>query len=631
MGNATRYTPEMAVDLLTVSDVQVSPDGTWVAYCVAPIGHLETIPTSAIFVAPSDGSAPPVNLTGREHNNSMPRWSPDGRSIGFLSDRVKRGESQLHVVPATGGEPLRLTDFRDGVSSLAWMPDGQTLVASVSRRGIARTPESRSEIKVASEQPRPRGLVLVPAHGGSAIPVGPDQGHVWSYAISPDGARLALFTSPTENLSDTWNSVQLRVLALDGGCKTVEIGPFSGPNDRIVWSPDGKHLAFVGYKLPEARHGRVWVADACTGEMKALDERGTTQTWVEFDGDSLMILSVDGQRTRLDTTDITGTNWERLDLPEELQQRWVRGVSRSADGRSLALLAEPDSEPADVWTVRDSGPAVRLSRCNPQLAHVSLTDLEPLSWKSTDGTEITGWLLRPPCVPQGEKLPLVVYVHGGPSWQWGNWFHGTWHDWAHVLAARGFAVLLPNPRGSTGRGGDFTSANESDLGGRDFEDIMTGVDHLIDSGVADPQRLGIGGWSYGGFITAWAVGKTNRFKAAVAGAAVTNWVSKVGTTDIRRQNESNFPGQLHEEPDALWERSPVRYLNDIATPTLIVHGEADPRVPVTQGMEFYLGLKAVGVDTELVTYPRQKHAFHERAFQLDLLQRVCDWYERYLK
>lgn len=630
MGNTTRYTPEMAVDLLVTSDVQISPDGGRVAFCVAPVGHVETNPASAIFVAPSDGSSPPMNLTGRECNNSSPRWSPNGSSLAFLADRVKRGESQLHVMQANGGQPLRLTDVRGGVSLPAWMPDGKALTVSVSRHGFEKRPEPTSEIKVAGERARPRGLILVPVHGGAGTIVGPSEEHVWSYAVSPDGTKIAASTSPTEDLSDSWDNVQLRIYPIQSDGTPVDIGRFSRPTDRISWSPDGNYIAFLAAKLPEARHGCAWVANTQSGELTALDERGMTQNWVGFDGLSPLLLSVESQRTRLDVTDTAGKGWEPLDLPDELSQRWIRDVSLGADGPTMAVLAEPDTAPADVWTVRDGDAATRITNMNPQLAHVALTNLEPLNWQASDGEPIYGWLLRPPGAENGTNLPLVVYVHGGPSWQWGNWFHGTWHDWAHVLAARGFAVLLPNPRGSTGRGGEFTGANENDLGGLDFDDIISGVDHLIERGIADPERLGIGGWSYGGFIVAWAIGKTDRFKAAVAGAAVTNWVSKIGTTDIRRMNESNFPGQLHEEPDALWERSPIRYLQDVKTPTLIVHGEADPRVPVSQGLELYLGLKAIGVDTEFVTYPRQKHAFHERAFQLDLIQRVCDWYERYL-
>ena len=203
------------------------------------------------------------------------------------------------------------------------------------------------------------------------------------------------------------------------------------------------------------------------------------------------------------------------------------------------------------------------------------------------------------------------------------------HNWGQALAARGYAVLLPNPRGSTGRGAAFTRSNRYDFGGGDYEDIMAGVDHLIAEGIADPDRLGVCGWSYGGFMTAWVVGQTDRFKAAVAGAPPTNWVSKIGTTDIGPANAWNI-GLVHQEPDQVWERSPIRYVGKVTTPTLLVGGDADKRVPITQAQEFHWGLKGAGVETELVIYPRQKHGFHERAHQLDLAQRVCDWFARFI-
>jgi len=630
LDTGTRYTPEMAVDLLVSGDVQISPDGKHVAFTVSPIGHAETIPTAAIFYSATDTSLPAEPLTGRAHNNTAPRWSPDSRSLAFLSDRVRRGTQQLYLSTPDSFEPLCLTAMEGGVTSPSWMPDGSQLIVSVKRSDLAGKPRPDSETVVASERAQPRGLAIVARHGGPLTPVGPSDCHVWCHAISPDGSRLATFTSTSDQLSDSYNNVHLRIGSLFGQ-DDLFVGPFAGPVDRVSWSPDGNLIAFIASKLPEARDGCVWLANTHTGELTQFDDNGMTQAWVSFHENGLLVLSVDSQRTRLDAVDLGGKHWEKIDLPGEIRDHWLRSLGTSDDGNTLACIAESDTAPGDAYTIQEGQVLRRLSNMNPQLERLDLTHLEELTWQSPDGTSIDGWLLRPPGTAETGNLPLVVYVHGGPSYQWGNWFHGTWHDWAHNLAARGFAVLLPNPRGSTGKGGAFTAANQADLGGKDFEDIMAGVDYLINEGMADGNRLGIGGWSYGGFIVAWAIGKTDRFKAAVAGAAVTNWVSKVGTTDIRQQNESNFSGQLHQTPDELWERSPVRYLGNMKTPTLIVHGEADPRVPVSQGMELYLGLKAVGVDTEFVSYPRQKHAFHERAFQLDLLQRTCDWFERYLK
>jgi dipeptidyl aminopeptidase/acylaminoacyl peptidase len=282
-----------------------------------------------------------------------------------------------------------------------------------------------------------------------------------------------------------------------------------------------------------------------------------------------------------------------------------------------------------VYAASIGAGATRLTDLNPPLDGIALAPMEALTWRASDGREVSGWLLLPVDRPTETAVPLVAAIHGGPSWQWGNWFHGTWHDWGQLLAARGFAVLLPNPRGSTGRGAGFTGVNRFDFGGGDFDDIMTGIDMLIARGVADPQRLGICGWSFGGFMTAWAVTHTDRFKAAVAGAAPTNWISKIGTTDIRPFNEWNL-GAVNSQADIVWERSPLRYVRHASTPTLILQGEADARVPPGQAWEFYNALRAQGVDTELVIYPRQGHQFDERAHQLDLLNRLLGWFEKYM-
>ena len=636
-----QYTPEAAVDLQMASDVQVSPDGALLAYCLAPIGHADRHPAGAIFVVPADGSAPPRAVTGREHNNVAPRWSPDGMALAFLSDRPKRGEAQLHVVSINGGEPVRLTSLAGGVASPIWSRDGQRILFTARRGALAGEAESTSEITVYGERGKPLALAAVAPSGGPATLIGPAEGHVWGYAEAPDGDRFAALISPTDLLDDAADDTWLTLFAADGG-EERRLAQFARSGDRVVWSPDGRYVATINATRPERDYSTIVVVDIETGELINLLDRDISSNWIAFDGDTLLVHSVEGQRTRLDRTDPIGAEWEHIELPEALNERWiVPQFSISADGSTLGLLAATATRPPDVFAWR-GGVARRLSdvlrghepvqltNLNPQLDSFALSDMEELEWQGSDGMPLRGWLLLPPGQTGEKPLPLVVNVHGGPSWQWGNWFHGTWHDWGQALTVRGFAVLLPNPRGSTGGGERFESANRSDLGGLDLEDVMLGIDLLIERGVADPDRLGIGGWSYGGFLTAWAITQTDRFKAAVAGAAVTNWPSKVGTTDIRPYNESNFPGPLYETPDAFWERSPVRYLKAAKTPTLIVHGEADPRVPVTQGYELYLGLKSVGVPTEFVTYPRQAHAFHERAFQLDLLKRVGDWFEKYL-
>jgi dipeptidyl aminopeptidase/acylaminoacyl peptidase len=355
-----------------------------------------------------------------------------------------------------------------------------------------------------------------------------------------------------------------------------------------------------------------------------------TPNWVAWDNDGLLVHSVRTQWTQIERTDPRGDEWDALSFGDELASAWIEsGLNIDSRAGALAFTAAYENRPPNVYVAAPGSAPTRITNLHPQLDDLDFAAMEPLEWTANDGTTVHGWLLLPPKVKDLTNLPLVAAIHGGPSWQWGNWFHGTWHDWGQLLAARGYAVFMPNPRGSTGKGGAFTHANQYDFGGGDFDDIMSGIDHLIERGVADPARLGICGWSYGGFMTAWAITHTDRFKAAVAGAAPTNWVSKIGTTDIRPFNEWNL-GAVNTDPDKVWERSPMRYVASVTTPTLIVHGEADVRVPVTQGTELYLALRALGVDTDMVAYPRQGHAFTERAHQLDLLQRLLGWFDRYL-
>lgn len=621
------FTPEIAVGLKIASDVQLAPAGERVAFVVAPIGHEETRPTSTIWIAEVSGTREPRPFSSSTAQNHQPRWSPDGRTLAFLSDRAERGTQQVMLIDAAGGEARPLTDVPKGVDQLAWAPDGQSLTFTAQRRALAGEQESASEVRVASLSDRPQVIARVPRDGGSPRILGPADGHVRMYAWSPDGTRVAVLTTPTTLLTDVRGHV--RLLLLDPASHSErELARLEALPGSLDWSPDGTRLALVGETGDAPQDDRVMLVHAAGGVISTLDPGETTPQWAGWlpGGQELLLLSQERLETPLVVAREDGQS-RRLPLVPE---GGTVLPPLSLDGRTLALLRAEPTRPPEVWAGALDGELRRLTDLNPQLADVALAAMEPIAWRSSDGLEIQGWLLRPPGAQAGTRLPLVVDIHGGPKARWGPTFHGTWHDWGQALAAAGYAVLLPNPRGSTGRGAAFAAANGSDLGGKDFEDIMAGIDHLIAQGIADPERLGVGGWSYGGFMTAWTIGHTDRFKAAVCGAAVTNWPSKIGTTDIRSGNERNFSAPMHENADEYWECSPIRYLGRMRTPTLIVHGEADKRVPVSQGWELYGGLRELGVPTDIITYPRQQHAFHERAFQQDLLRRVVSWFQRWI-
>ncbi len=620
------FTPDVALDVRAPSDVRVAPDGNTVAFCVAPVGHRQTDPTSTIYIVPADGSAAPRAVTGSEHNNVAPRWSPDGAALAFLSDRVKRGEAQLHRVAVAGGEAVRLTELLGGVASPAWRPDGRAIAFTARRRALAAEDEPKSDVKVWSEQWRPHAVAIVSAYGGAPVVLGPAAGHVWAFAFSPDGAEIVAAVSPSEDLAATHGNVRLLRWRVDGSGEERELLAGLGMGaSQLAWSADGKHILVVGAQVPEPSHARVFIIDAADNSVRTLDDDETTPAWAGFQGNALIVNSVAGQLSRLDRR--AGSDFSARHAAQVPTDGWIDSVNVA--GETIAFTCAFPDRAAEVYAMRDGKAAHRLTDLNPQLADVTLAPMEQIHWRAADGQTIEGWLILPPGREGKGPLPLIVQIHGGPAGVSSPRSGMGAHNWGQALAARGYAVLLPNPRGSIGRGAAFTRSNRYDFGGGDYADIMAGVDHLIAEGIADPERLGVCGWSYGGFMTAWVVGHTDRFKAAVAGAPPTNWVSKIGTTDIGPANAWNI-GLVHQEPDQVWERSPIRYVGKVKTPTLLVGGEADKRVPITQAQEFHWSLKSAGVETELVIYPRQKHGFHERMHQLDLAQRVCDWFARFI-
>ncbi|HEX7101933.1 MAG TPA: S9 family peptidase [Nitrolancea sp.] len=628
--NQPEYTTELSVNLRLPSDVQLAPDGRRVAFVVAPIAHAEPKPTSEIWLAEAVDDAHSRRFTTAHAEERSPRWSPDGTRLAFLSDRAERGTAQLHLIDAAGGEATMLTSVRLGIDQIAWRPDGQALSGTADRLALAGQQDPPGDIYVASLADRPRVIVQVPVEGGEPSVIGPAEGHVWIYAWSRDGRSVAAITTGSNRLDDTIGNVQFIIIDVATRAeRTLATLPFVP--DLLQWSPDGTQIVAINETGETPDDTRVILFDSQSGTSRTLEPEGTTPAWAGWvgDGSKLLVQAAEGFWTPVEQVDLNDHVTQRLELMPE--GGTINGpLSLSDDGKTVALIWQNPQTPPEVWAGPLDGTLGCLTHLNPQLDGLKLATLEAVEWPASDGISIEGWLARPVGADPEARLPLIVHVHGGPTARWGGTFRGSWHDWWQSLAAAGYAVFRPNPRGSTGRGPAFTASNRNDLGGMDFDDVMQGVDWLIETGIADPERIGILGWSYGGFLTAWAVTHTDRFKAAVAGAAVTNWPSKVGTTDIRPMNESRFPGPLHEAPDAFWERSPIRYLGNAKTPTLIVHGQADQRVPVTQGRELYLGLRAVGVPTDFVTYPRQKHPFHERAYHLDLLKRIIAWFDEWM-
>ncbi len=637
-------TPEDLVGIRGLSDVLISPDGKRVAFVViepADPKKPEKPRDANIWVVAADGSEPARPFAASAKRDTWPRWSPDGRYLAFLSNRSepigeeKEAKNQIYLLRTDGGEAEQLTRVKGGVESFEWSPDGALIAFTV------RDPLSEEELKKQKERDdaiyvdhdyKYARLWVVRLSDRQAEQVTKQDLHISSFAWSPDGSELALTVSATPRLDDVyWHSSLVVVRQLTGEVVRTLSKDVSDFGAAPEWSPDGQTIAFASY-TPNRISFWLALVPAAGGPVRHLlrDYQGTLwgAKWAP-DSKYLVAESSEGTKAkllRIDTTTGALTTLAEAQVPGP-------GFSVSADGRTIAYFNQAGDAAGDVWVVSIGESSRRLTNLHPQLAALRLGEVKEIAWKNKkDGQTLYGVLITPPDFKPGQAYPTVVQVHGGPMWAWWTGWHGSWHEWGQLLASHGYVVFLPNPRGSTGQSWQFAEANRDDWGGMDFQDIMDGVDYLIGQRIADPERLGIGGWSYGGFMTSWAVTQTNRFKAAIVGAAVTNLFSFHGTTDVTPSFLRTYFLDIPFRRRAAYDNhSAMTFLQNCKTPSLILHGQEDFRVPVGQGWEFYNGLKALGVETEMVVYPREPHGLGECAHQVDLLKRVLAWYDKYLK
>ncbi|MFB3920931.1 MAG: alpha/beta fold hydrolase [Terriglobia bacterium] len=637
--------PEDLVDIRGVDDIRVSPDGRAVAFVVTELADPkkkekpETPRNTNIWMVPADGSRPARPFVASPKNDSKPRWSPDGRYLAFLSNRgepigeEKESKNQIYLIRVDGGEAEQLTRAKGGVEDLEWSRDGQMIAYTVrdawSDRDEKRRKEGQDQTHVDHDYKFARLWVMNLSERKPQLVTKQDL-DINGIAWSPDGDEMALLASATPRADDRYWHKKLIVVRRQTGEIVSTLSEHAG--DEVKWSPDGATLAFEEF-TPVLITSWLAVAPAAGGTTRYLlkDYPGTVRRY-EWEPDSKHLVAEVNERTRdkfvrIDVAADAATDMGvETALPDP-------NFSLSADGHTIAYEVQAPDRPSEVWALRIGETPKRLTDLQPQAALWELGAVKEINWKNKkDGQTLYGVLVTPPDYQEGRPYPTVVEVHGGPEWAWWSGWLGSWHEWAQLLASHGYVVFLPNPRGSTGQGWKFAEANRDDWGGGDFQDIMDGVDYLVEQKIADPNRLGIGGWSYGGFMTSWAVTQTRRFKAAVVGAGVTNLFSFAGTTDITPSFLSNYFINIPFFRRPAYEgHSAMTYLKRCRTPSLVLHGEADERVPVTQGWEFYNGLKMLRVPTEMVVYPREHHGFKERAHQIDLLTRVLAWYDKYLK
>jgi dipeptidyl aminopeptidase/acylaminoacyl peptidase len=649
--------PDDLLAFVTVSDVQIAPDGQRVAYVLTGIDAGADEYRGAIWMVARAGGDP-VRLSRGPGRDVAPRWSPDGRWLAFLSDRDDRQHFQVYLLPAEGGEPARLTALDGGAGLPVWSPDSTRLCfaarlptepppgdAAARERWRARPRVvTRASFKVDGAGYRfdTRGqLFVLHVLDGRVAQVTDGDAENGMPAWSPDGQRLAWVRARSGLtdyfLTDVW------VADAEGGQArrvTETVGRASWPS----WSPDGASLACYGTDeqepgLGEALH-RVWIVRLSGGPPRCLTagyDRGafllappapnTPPAW-SADGTTLTFLAADGGSIHVVRADVA----DGTVRPVVAGARQVGGPSASA-GR-LAFAVQAPGEPGDVYTAAGDGTAERrLTHVNaPLLARIALPPVERRRFASPHGGTIDGWLIHP--TTGRRPAPLLLHIHGGPHSFAGDVFpHGSF--FGPVLASRGWAVLALNPHGSGSYGQRFANAIRGRWGEHDLPEQLAAVDALIADGIVDGDRLAVAGYSYGGYMTAWTIGHTDRFRAAVVGAPVTNLESFHGTSDIGMWFAPwELRGDLAQTREVYRRLSPVTYADRITTPTLILHGEADDRCPIGQGEELYTAILAAGKATaEMVRYPGQSHLFlgsGRPTHRVDYVRRVVEWLERHV-
>ena len=625
-----RMTAEDVIALRGVSDAQLSPDGATVAYVVTRADMTRDAADADIWTVPTTGG-PAVQRTSSPKADNMPRWSPDGRTIAFLSAREDK--VQLYTMPAEGGDATRRTNGKGAVRQFEWAPDGRSLAVVAEVEPTAddeRRVKEKDDAVVVDSGYRFTTLSVYDLAAGTMRRLATGEGIVADPRWSPDGTRVAYTLTPTpkaddSGLSDIW------IAMADGGAprRLVEN---AGPDRSPRWSPDGSRIAYLTAPSSDVRQTQLAVI-AATGGAPRLVAPGflyeaNAPTWSP-DGGTLYFTA--GVRTSVQGFAVPAAGGTPVAMAAI--HGVMSGGTLSRDGRTMAYTASDMQHPSDVWVARPgdaTSSPVRLTDHNPQVRTLQLGRSEVVRWRSTDGMEMDGILLYPVGYRAGQRYPMVAEIHGGPAGAWTESFPGSWGDFGHVMAGEGWLVFYPNPRGSSSYGEPFLRANIKDWGAGDYRDIQTGIDALVARGIADSTRLGQSGWSYGGYMTAWTLTQTNRFKAVVVGAGLTDMFSMYGTNDLPKTLDGYFGAEPWNDPAEYGRRSAMTYIRNARTPTLILHGQADQRVPIGQSQELYLGLKRNHVPVQLVFYPREPHGLQEPRHQLDKMHRERDWLTKYV-
>jgi dipeptidyl aminopeptidase/acylaminoacyl peptidase len=602
-------------------EVAISPDGRRVAWVEKVIVKGRDTGKGAVFEAPVDGKRPPVKLgTGRHI-----AWSHDGTKLAYV-------DTQLYVA-TVGAGTRKLTNLVGYIEAPAWSPDDARIAILFAEKAVSGGGPIEAEpieTGVIGAEIHNQRLTLVDARSGAAKQVSPADLHVYEYDWSPDGKAFALSAAPGPG-DNNWWTAKLYTMPAETGAATV----IHKPALQIAeprWSPDGSMIGFIGGIMSDqgSTGGDVLTVPAAGGEAtnRTPGRPSSPNTFSWLSPSQMRVVEYVGGSSAIGTLDLaTGKVESQWKSDEAIHTGIFATYAASRDGKMLAMIRSDWTHPPEIW----AGPVGALK----QITSVNAArrplwgEAKSLTWKS-DAFSVQGWLIYPRDFDAQKRYPMIVSPHGGPA-------SVTTPRWPQprldpaIFSALGYFVFLPNARGSYGQGEAFTRANVKDFGGGDLRDILAGVDAVLKTAPVDPERLGIMGWSYGGYLTMWTVTQTARFKAAVAGAGVANWLSYYGQNAIDQWMIPYFGASAYDDPAVYAKSAPITFVKRVKTPTLIVVGERDGECPPPQSYELWHALRTLGVPTELVVYAGEGHLFRDATHKRDSLERAAAWFEKYLR
>lgn len=632
----TQQLVEQLGQTILYGDIALSADGTHVAW----IQSTAASASKQTFIRETSEQAAPilVNIAGApERSDADPAWSPDSKTLALFAAGTDKDQKQLWLVNADGSNPQRKTHLAGYAARPRWSHDGKEIaflyIEGAGGGGpLVAAPATTGVVDTAIHNQR---IAVLDVASGELRQASPPDLHVYDYDWSPDDKTFVVTAAPGPGDNNWWIAQIYTIDVAKGSAASIYKPTLQVAIPR--WSPDGKSIAFIeGLMSDEGQHGGDLLtisADGRGGVNRTKGRKSSVSSLFWQTPDRILVTEVIGGGSAISELTLANNSMRTIWKSAEAAGAFGNfpNFDLAKDGKASAIVRSTYETPPEVW----AGPIGEWRQLTKNNSALSPTwgKSESLEW-SSDKFNIQGWLLPPARVEPGKKHPMVVLIHGGPSSatepEWPASF-GMSRAILAALSARGYYILLPNPRGSYGQGEDFTRANVKDFGGGDLRDVLAGVDAVIKKYPVDPARLGVMGWSYGGFMTMWTVTQTNRFRAAVAGAGIANWQSYYGQNLIDQWMIPFFGASVYDDPAVYEKSSPIRFIKKVKTPTLVIVGERDAECPVPQSYEFWHALRTLGVPTQLTIFPGEGHLLVKPENQTARLDQTVAWFDKYLK